>query len=229
LLLLAALNGKVKVMTRIMACMTLHDEVLEVLKKKPEVDAEFLEYSLHRVPDKLKAQLQQRIDNSPAGDRILLGYGLCSYGTAGLGSKEHRLVIPRIHDCISLLMGDRKTYDQEFELFPATFYLSKGWIDQKAEPLAEYRRYQEQYDEETAAWLIKEQYSHYQRVVFLQSTMPELEKYLDYAKEVAEFLKVPLEIRQGSLRLLEKLIEGPWDREFVTTDFGETILQRSFL
>lgn len=48
-----------------------------------------------------------------------------------------------MHDCISVLMGARNIYDVEFAKYPGIIYLSKGWIDQGAEPLAEFKRYTE--------------------------------------------------------------------------------------
>ena len=36
---------------------------------------------------------------------ILLGYGLCGNGLDGLSARHTRLVLPRAHDCIGLLMG----------------------------------------------------------------------------------------------------------------------------
>ena len=66
-------------------------------------------------------------------------------------------------------MGARKIYDREFGKYPGTIYLSKGWIDQGADPLSEYKRYVESYGEESAKWIIDTQYHNYQRVVFIDS------------------------------------------------------------
>jgi len=214
--------------TKLLTCMTLREEVEQVVTKNPGIEVDYLEYALHQVPGRLRSQLRARIDATPGAGDILLGYGLCSYGTAGLGSTRHRLVIPRVHDCISLLMGDQQRYLKEFSRYPGTFYLSKGWIDQGADPLSTYRRYQKDYGEETASWLMEQQYRNYQRVVFILSGVPGLDEYLGYAREVAGFLKVPFLVQEGSLRLLEKLVQGPWDREFIVTEPGEIILQQAF-
>ncbi len=95
------------------------------------IDSEFLEYGLHDTPDKLRQELQKCIEKSSQYDTLLLGYGLCSNGVAGLKSDKHRIIIPRVHDCISLLLGSRARYEDEFERHPGTFYLSNGWIKQK--------------------------------------------------------------------------------------------------
>ncbi|WP_227764210.1 DUF1638 domain-containing protein [Zhaonella formicivorans] len=212
---------------KIFACKTMEDEVLAV--KPPELECEFLEYALHRVPTKLTRELQQRIDAAQEFDTLLFGYGLCSNGTAHLRSPKHTLVVPKTHDCISLLLGSRAAYDREFEQFPATIYLSKGWIDQEAEPLAEFRRYAKDYGEELAQSFIDQMYSNYQRVVFIYTELEGLDRYRDYAREVAAYLGVNFAEREGSLRLLRKLVRGEWDQEFVVNPPGQIIMQRSFL
>lgn len=211
---------------KILACKTIEDEVLAV--KPPEMECEFLEYALHQVPKKLTRELQQRINEAGDFDALLFGYGLCSSGTANLRSEKHTLVVPKIHDCISILLGSRTEYDREFAEYPATIYLSKGWIDQEAEPLAEFRRYAKDYGEELAQSFIDQMYSNYQRVVFIHTELEGLDWYREYSREVADYLGVKFEERQGSLRMLRKLVRGEWDKEFVVTPPGQIILQRYF-
>jgi len=126
-------------------------------------------------------------------------------------------------------MGARKDYDKEFEKYPGTIYLSKGWIDQGAEPLAEFKRYSETYGEENAQWMIDTQYGNYQRVLFIDTGVGNSEELAKYSSEVAKYIKVDYHEQPGSLRLIEKLIQGDWDEEFVVTPPGRMVLQRNFL
>ena len=212
---------------KVFACSTLADEIQKILPS--DIDLELLPYALHREPKKLQLELQQRIDADTEHDTLLFGYGLCSYGVANLHAVRHTLVIPRVHDCISILMGARQIYDREFEKCPGSIYLSKGWIDQGAEPLAEFKRYSESYGEENAQWLIDTQYSNYQRVVFIDTGVGNTKELVDYSREVAKYIKVDYQEQQGFLRLLEKLVQGEWDDEFVVTPPGRMVMQRSFL
>ena len=210
----------------IVACKTLEDEIKVV--NKQNIDTLMVEYALHMVPNTLQERLKSIVKEAGDYDTILFGYGLCSNGTANLGSHEHTLVIPKVHDCISILLGSRPIYDKEFAEFPATYYLSKGWIDQKAGPLDSYKEYVEKYDESTAKWLIDTEYANYKRVVYIH-TVEAPGKYIDHAKEVADFLGVAFEEREGSFRLLEKLISGDWDREFIINPPGQIVMARSFI
>ena len=212
---------------KVFGCSTLADEIQKILP--PEIDLELLPYALHRTPQKLQLGLQQLIDADIEHDTLLFGYGLCSYGVVNLHSERHTLVIPKVHDCISILMGARKIYDREFAKYPGTFYLSKGWIDQGADPLAEYKRYVESYGEESAQWIIDTQYSNYQRVVFIDSNVGNIKELAEYAENVAKYIKVAYQVQKGSSRLLEKHFQGDWDEEFVVTAPGRMVLQRNFL
>jgi hypothetical protein len=212
--------------TKIFACKTLEEEIRAVLSSS--VDCEFLEYGLHNTPAKLQKELQNRIDEVSDNGVILLGYGLCSNGTANLLSARHTLVIPRVHDCISLLLGSRELYEREFKKCPGTYYLSKGWIDQKGDPVSSYRKYCEKYGEKRAREFIKLEYANYKRVVFIH-TVADSKDYVGYSMEAADFLGIEHAEIQGSLRYIEKLINGEWDAEFLILHPGETISLNCFL
>jgi hypothetical protein len=97
-----------------------------------QVDLEFLPKGLHDLGRKpMAAKIQEAVDRTPEGvyDAILLGYGLCGNGLDGLTARHTRLVLPRAHDCIALLMGSRERYQAYFEHNPGTYYRSTGWLE----------------------------------------------------------------------------------------------------
>ena len=71
-------------------------------------------------------------------DAIALGYGLCGNGLAGVEARSIPLVLPRAHDCITLLMGSRTRFESYFQDHPGVYYRSAGWVERGAdlEPLA---------------------------------------------------------------------------------------------
>lgn len=211
---------------KLFACRTMEEEIREVLPE--DVDCEFLEYGLHSNPDKLRQELQLKVGESCEYETLLFGYGLCSNGVAGLKSTQHTMVIPRVHDCISLLLGSRQRYESEFNQFPGTYYLSKGWIRQKGDPLASYFRYLEKYGEETAKYAIQEEYKNYQRVVFIR-TVGNCEEDIKYSREVAGFLNLKFYEAEGSVEYIRKLVQGEWDKEFLIIPPGKPVSLYSFL
>ena len=76
---------------KIIACSTIRDEV-EALRG--DIPVEYLEGFLHDTPDVLRDTINERIAATPGDCTILLAYGRCSNGTAGLVAGAHRLVLP---------------------------------------------------------------------------------------------------------------------------------------
>lgn len=208
-------------------CKTMMDEVEAM--KPDSLPAEYLEYALHRTPDKLREELQKRIDEERDADTLVFVYGLCSRGLDGLKSRDKTLVIPRVHDCISLLLGSREKYEEEFGADPGTYYLSKGWIDQKADPYYGHLECVDKYGEETALWISQQAYQHYRRVAFINTNLPELDEYLEYTKKVADFLQVDYTEIKGKRDFFEKLLNGDWQQNCLIIPPGQVSEYNDFL
>jgi len=212
---------------KLICCKTMMEEVERI---KPEgMPVEYMEYALHRTPEKLRQELQKRIDAEKEADILVFIYGYCSRGLEGLKARDKTLVIPRVHDCISLLLGSREKYDQEFGEGPGTYYLSKGWVDQKADPLQEYQEYAKKYGEENARWVTEEMYKNYKRVAFIDTNLPGSEEYEEYARKVAAFLGVEFMRIQGVSDFFEKLIGQDWDRDCIVVFPGEKSKYHDFM
>ena len=78
----------------------------------------FLDYGLHRVPQKLSWAVQSQIDKIEMPSLIILGYGLCGNGLDGIKARKHTLLIPRTDDCIAILLGSYSRYMKEFTSEP---------------------------------------------------------------------------------------------------------------
>ena len=93
----------------VIACEMLYREISHcVSRSKKIVGVRFMQKGLHSVGhEKMSSTLQGAIDRVAGDiyDAILLGYGLCSNGVAGLRSARLPLVVPRAHDCITLMLG----------------------------------------------------------------------------------------------------------------------------
>ena len=102
---------------KVIACKALFREFsLLASQTQTILDITYMRQGLHDTPDLLRRALQEEIDKVDENadmhsneqrpgrtfDAILLGYGLCSNGVAGLSSKKYPLVVPRSDDCIVL-------------------------------------------------------------------------------------------------------------------------------
>jgi hypothetical protein len=212
---------------KIIACATLRD-VIEELAPDGMV-GEFLEFGLHVTPADLHAALQAQIDaTSPEIDTILFGYGMCSQGTVGLESRSFRLVIPRVDDCIGLILGSREAFLRQHQQVPGTFYLSKGWIECGDDPYTEYQKLLPRYGHEKAYRLEKQVIKNYTRLALIYMGDGPEEKHRCYAREEAEFFDLAYEEIRGSDALLRKLLGGDWGHDFVVVEPGQQVRYELF-
>ena len=209
-------------------------------KRLPDgVPAVWLGIMLHNTPKKLAASIQQSIDAIGQPSTIVLGYGLCGNGLVGVKSGVHTLVIPRTHDCVAIFLGSHQRYVQRFFASPNTYYLTKGWIDARDEPLADYHDYVKEFDEETADYLFEMKYKHYRKICLVGFSQQELDAYRERARAVADFMDqrfggVILEETLGSTALIEAMVQRParpgaTDEEFVVIAPGGEISQELFM
>jgi len=210
---------------KIIACSTIRDEV-EALRGDIPVD--YLEGFLHDTPDVLREKIQERIDATPGDCTILLAYGRCSNGAADLKAGAHRLVLPACDDCIALLLGSRRAYMREFNEHPGTYYYTRGWIEELEDPYREYLKVVPRMGEEKARMVAMMIMESYTRIAVIDTGTYDLEKAHEYVDTVSKFYELPVVQLDGSLRLLEKLIRGPHDGEFIVVEPGETLSEDIF-
>ncbi len=115
---------------KLISCEVFQPEFMQAVKqRKSDLSVEFLPFGLHEKPDELRKELQARIDAVADGvyAAILIGYCLCSRAVVGIKARNTSLVLPKAHDCITVLLGSRQRYDEEFAR--AGYLLLQPWLD----------------------------------------------------------------------------------------------------
>ena len=213
--------------TKVIACQVVIEEMLPLLPQG--VDYEILDFGLHVNPDKLKKTLQEKINASNNGKgTILLGYGLCSRAVVGLRSETCSLVVPRVDDCISIFLGSRDDYLRQMKAEPGTYYLTKGWIETGDDLFGSYHQMVERYGPEQTERLIKRMLQNYTRLVLINTGKYQIEHYREYSKQMASRYDLRFEEISGSPTLVAKMIDGPWDGDFVVAPPGQAISYEDF-
>ena len=217
---------------KVIACEILFREVcLCAALSRQIVDLQFMPKGLHDIGEqKMAARLQSEIDRTdPARyDAILLVYGLCNHGVRGLGAPIP-LVIPRAHDCITLLLGSRDAYRTYFDARPGTYFKSPGWIERDAKGDGEnpsiatqlgidrtYAEYVAQYGEENAAYLVEQLgdwLRNYRRLAYIDTGTGDPDGDRLATAEQAREKSWDFEARKGDLALIRQLFDGDWDEQ----------------
>jgi hypothetical protein len=226
---------------KLISCEVLFREMCDACAHSPhQVDVEFLPKGLHDLGGKpMAAKIQEAVDRTPEGvyDAILLGYALCGLGLDGVEARHTRLVLPRAHDCIALLMGGRDRYQAYFDANPGTFYRSTGWLergkglqqlthntmgfDESMEALIR------KYGEDNGRYLYEEMTRYraqYRKLAFIETGLEAGGKFLAEAAAEAGENGWSFERLPGDLAWLRRMVEGEWaESEFVVATPGQHI------
>lgn len=209
------------------------------------IDLTFRPFGLHDTPELLRERLQQAIDDVLPGryDYILIGYGLCCRGIAGLVARETPLVLVRAHDCITFFMGSKERYLHQFTDHPGTYYYTSGWIERKdghaeqghlrllkdVERRARFERYKERYGEDNAQYLIEMEtqwLSQYKRAALIDLDIGNTELYREFVQGVAVTHGWAYEEIPGDTRLMKRFLDGDWDPDtFLVVPPGQRVIE----
>ena len=202
------------------------------------VDIVLMPQGLHNTPDILRSEVQKEMNKTDdiAGqpyDAMLLGYGLCSNGIAGLSSPV-RVVAPRGHDCVTLLLGSKERYQTYFDAHRGVYWYSSGWIETGTMPgpdrcerlLAEYR---DKYGPDNAQYLLEMEQTwmkEYNWATYIDWRLPGSDEQKDYTRRCAEYLGWQYDVVEGDPGLMQRMVDGRWeDGEFLRVEPGHIIAE----
>jgi hypothetical protein len=202
------------------------------------VDVAVMRQGLHNEPEELRGEVQKHLDvtsdiQGKPYDASLLGYGLCSNGIVGLHS-QIPIVVPRGHDCITLLLGSKDRYREYFESHKGTYWFSPGWIETDMQPGKErfertLKEYIEKFGEDNARYLIEAEQGwlkeyHWATYIdwgFVNSLMEK-----EFTKRAAEYLGWKYDELKGDSGLMQRLVDGEWnEKEFLIVKPGQKITE----
>jgi hypothetical protein len=212
------------------------------------VDVEILPRGLHNTPARLRAALQDRVDaaGGQGYDAVIFGYGLCGKGIDGLAARDTALVFPRAHDCITLFLGSRARYQEQFEQHPGTYWYTHDYVERDdgtggslamgaslvVDIDSVYQSYVDKYGKENADYLMEAMGAwrqHYKRGVFIDMGVSDGGKVEESAREQADRRGWEFERMEGSLVLIRRLLEGNWEEndDFLVVPPGEQVRMTS--
>ena len=199
----------------IVACQTLQDEVEAVLKQQgQDIPIVWIPSGLHNVPSTLTAKLQETLDALEPTDLVLLAMAYCGNSVQGVKTGNYQLVIPRMDDCISLLLGKVKAHEDTYK---GHYFLTAGWIRGERNLVVEYQHVLEKYGEKRGKMIYKTMLRHYTHIAMLNSGCFDTAPTEEEVRRTADLLGMQYREVAADLTLLRQLLEGPWPNSLFLT------------
>ena len=209
--------------TAVIACKTMEDELNYAMERTGSRFPVFwLEQGLHNVPQQLRDAVQDALDRADA-DRVLLAMGFCGNSLLGLRVPPVELIVPRVDDCISLLLGSVRRRLEISQTYSAYFF-TEGWLRGERNIWVEHQHMLETYGEELTEELEKSMFGHYRTLGLLDCGIKPVGPLVEGTKMIAEGLHLTQQVIPASAQYLEDLLTGPWPAGRFLTVRGEVTI-----
>lgn len=190
----------------------------------PDAPLTILDIGLHLRPERLREQLQITVAELEEDDStILLGYGLCGRALEGVVSRRGTLVLPRVDDCVGVLLGSRARHRQVLAQRPGCYFLESQWLDTELNIFAQMDKGLDRMPAQRRKELIKAALKHYQALAMLGCGNGETEA-AERCQALADQYDLEFIRLEKDLGLLGRLLAGAWSAdEFVVAPPGQAI------
>ncbi|HHU31586.1 MAG: DUF1638 domain-containing protein [Zhaonellaceae bacterium] len=207
-------------------CCEIFKDILEGLTLPDDLKTSFVRKELHRSPEKLHAEIQQLLNETNGYELIILGFGLCGNALNDIKTTNCPVIMPRIHDCVPVFLGSKAKYETLHKENMRTFYYVSS-MDMVRE---DYERSLAKYGLNKSKRLFAAMFKNYNRFLYIHTNNSRNNKAYEEVQNFASIVELPCDEIKGSLDYLEKLINGPWDKEqFITIPPFSTIKMGEFM
>ncbi|MEE0775739.1 MAG: DUF1638 domain-containing protein [Bacillota bacterium] len=215
--------------TVILSCsaMTLH-VVAAQQKMGTNYSVVELDSELHMKPKEMRQRIIETLEEIPDRvDTVLVAMGFCGGSWESIPSKK-RVVIPKVDDCITLLLHTDDTWHPNLKEC-GHLYLRDS-IDGKFSPMSIKERLEKEYGDE-GKYIFRSWFASYTNADIIDTGVYDChsEEYILAAMENADLMEATLDYVPGSNLILEKLVSGRWDQQFLIIEPGTSVTNMDFL
>lgn len=188
-----------------------------------------LDSRLHVEPKDMRAKLFETMGTLPESvDLVLLSMGMCG-GSAAKEPFPVKTVMPKVDDCITLLLHTDDRWFPNLKKGGHLYLTDKIQGDLSVRNIRE--NLIEQYGEKKGLRIFDIWFDSYKSVDVIDTGVYDSydKEYLRIAEAEAAMINCPVCHVPGSNHLLEKLVGGRWDHQFLVVEKGRVLYDEDFL
>lgn len=215
--------------TVILACssMLLHVKAAQECMHT-KFDVVELDRRLHADPKQMRSSILETLSALPDYyETVLVAMGFCG------GSWDHiplsrRVVIPKVDDCITLLLHTDNTAHGNLKQTGHMYFRDCDTGAYSIEAMKE--KLCRDYGTETGTAIFGMWFEHYTNADIIDTGAYDCysEAYVAQAQKNADLIRCTLGYVEGSNVILEKLVSGRWDAQFLVLEPGQEMTEHAF-
>jgi len=215
--------------TVILACssMLLHVAAAQE-KMKTNFEVMELDRDLHTEPEKMRLHIMEALNRLPGRmETVLVAMGFCG-GSWDKVPTARRIVIPKVDDCITLLLHTDDTLHSNLKQIGHMYFRDCDGGKYSIEAMKD--KICREYGMEIGTSIFGSWFASYTNTDIIDTGVYDCyaEAYVEEAQKNADLIRCDLDYVAGSNRILEKLVSGRWDAQFLVIEAGQTVVERGF-
>lgn len=187
-----------------------------------------LDRRLHAEPKRMRSSILETLEALPPScETVLAAMGYCG------GSWNHiplsrRVVIPKVDDCITLLLHTDDTPHGNLKEAGHMYFRDCDTGAYSIESMKE--EICRTYGMEFGTSIFGSWFQNYTNADIIDTGVYDCysEEYVTEAQKNADLIRCSLGYVEGSNRILEKLVSGQWDAQFVVLESGQEMTEQDF-
>ena len=218
--------------TAVLACETIRSELVRAIEDTSSTyPIYWLDSGLHNTPNVLRSQLSETIAKAESDGigRLLAAMGFCGNSFTEVATGNIELILPRVDDCITLLLGSIQRRRKLNEAY-AAYFLTHGWMRGERNIWVEYQYLMSKYDEDVARDIAGTMFGNYRTLMLLDSDTEPIEPLIESTRIIADTLRLEQKVVPATRDYLAELLRGPWnDERFVVVSPGSVITAKDLM
>lgn len=194
----------------IIACETIEGEMRKAMEEENSPrEILFLPGYYHSDPKQLNERLKAEIKRHRDYDRIYFAMGNCGGGTEGLETNGPDLILPKVGDCIDILLSGSDTKRSMSHV-----YVTESWAEYMKNSTLGLEYLEKNKGKDKAKEYLRKVYKGYETFYVIDTGVYDLKRIDELLGPMLEIIGGKTEVVMGNFEILRKMARGEVDEDF---------------